>query len=861
MKFLIIDDDEVERDLTIKILRNEFADADIVEVNSREAFDEKIAGADFDLAITEYRLGWTDGLTLFKQIQSRYSCLPVIMLTHFGSEETAVAAIKYGMADYVVKRNRHALSAAIKLSLLEATKKSYCLDENNDIRLCEKWDLAISRLTSDFAYSMCISVEGKPAFEWVTEPFKRFISINVNPNRKMDEQIRDWGLPIHPDDVSIVQHRFERLLDGIEDTSEYRVISHNGDVLYFSDHALPIRDWSNGKIVRIYGAIQDITFRRNAEDKLNLMQHAIDSSNNGIIVTGLADTDFAIIYANEAFLRMTGYSIQELLGHNCRILQKYDRDQSDILKLREALHNYRNAYAVLRNYRKDGSLFWSEIYISPMRDKQGRVTHYVGVQNDVSGRIEMEKALSKSEAKMRSIFDHVSDGIIIFDSNGVIESLNPSFEELFGYSAEELIGHHFNKLMPETDLYLTSYLSGGKDKTGIRCEVKGRKKDGSVFSIDLGVSEFNVDYGHFFIATARDITERKKTEEALRKSEERYMLVERAINDGIWDWNILTGESYHSSRWLEFLGYNEGDLPDAFSDFFDLVHPEDKKSLLEDLRRHQEENEPICTEIRLRHKDGSYRWILSRGDTIRDENARAVRMVGSVTDITDRRQDEEALRDLSSHLVTAREDERTRIAREVHDQLGSTLTALKMDLSWLAKQLPKDLFACQEKAALMSGHIDDAIQTTRKIITDLRPSILDHLGLYAAIDWKFDEFRKQTGMQCVLKLPENNIKMDKSRDIAIFRIMQEALTNIAFHSKASKVKLAVNADANSLMMQITDNGCGMAIAKMRNHGKYGILGMHERARHFGGKITIASHPGNGTTLVLVMPLKSSPKRK
>ncbi|MGZ4989643.1 MAG: PAS domain S-box protein [Methylobacter sp.] len=734
MKFLIIDDDVVERSQSIEALRNKFTNADIVEAGSREDFYEKIAGADFDLAITEYKLDWTDGLTLFKEIQSRCVYLPVIMLTGYGNEDVAATAIKYGMADYVVKRNLHSLPHAVERSLLETTKRDYCKEGNTDALLCEKWDLTISRLTSDFAYSMRISPDGKPIFEWVTEPFKRFIDINGISNRELGEPIHYRNLPIHPDDVSIVQHRFEKLLEGFENTTEYRIITGEDKIFYFSDHALPVRDWKSGKVVRIYGAIQDITSSRNAEEKLNLMQHAIDSSNNGIIITGLADTDYAIVYANEAFLQMSGYSMQELLGRNCRILQNDDREQADIVEIRAALANYRDAYAILRNYRKDGSLFWNEVYISPIRNKRGRITHYVGVQNDVTHRIEMADSLSKSEAKMRSIFNNVSDGIIIIDDNGIIESLNPSFEKLFGYSADELIGHSINKLMPESDRsrhysYLTNYLNSGMAKiTGIRREVSGLKKDGSIFLVELGVSAFSVDQRRYFIGTVHDITERK--------------------------------------------------------------------------------------------------------------------------------QHEKALRNLSSHLVTAREDERTRIARDVHDQLGSILAVLKMDLSWLAKQLPKELLKCHEKVAVMNMHLKDAIESVRKIITDLRPSILDDFGILAAIEWKIDEFRQQTGMQCVLTVSKENIVIDKNRDIAIFRIIQEALTNIALHSEATKVTVDIEGDANNLIMKITDNGCGMTKAQMHSSGKYGILGMHERARHFGGELTIVSSPGKGTALELKMPLNS-----
>jgi signal transduction histidine kinase len=189
--------------------------------------------------------------------------------------------------------------------------------------------------------------------------------------------------------------------------------------------------------------------------------------------------------------------------------------------------------------------------------------------------------------------------------------------------------------------------------------------------------------------------------------------------------------------------------------------------------------------------------------------------------------------------------------------LGSVLTSLKIDLSWLIKRLPADLMLCRQKAALMNLHIDDAIDAVRKIIADLRPSILDHLGLLATIDWKIDEFIEQTGMQCTLTIPENEIVMDEGPDIVVFRIMQEALTNIALHSRATQVTLDVETDENKLIMKISDNGCGMTKAQNHKPGKYGILGMHERARHFGGEVVIDSNQGEGFTLVLTMPLKSA----
>lgn len=725
MKFLIIDADAGERSLTIKALLGKFADVEFVEIGCREEFDETIAEADFNLAITEYRLGWTDGLTAFKEIQSHHFSLPVIMLTDSGNEDIAVTAIKWGMADYIVKSNRHSLPNAITRSLLEVKKREHNKG-NSQFKIRDPF---FSRFTPDFAYSVDISAEGKPIFGWITKPLRQLIKTATPPDKTPD-----WILPIHPEDMPIIQDRVKNIIATREDTSEYRVIISDTETRYFKDHSLPVRDRHDSTRIKSYCVIQDITSQRKDEEKLYLMQQAIDSSSNGIVITGLADKDYPIIYANAAFLNITGYTREEVLGLNCRFLQQDDRNQPNIAKVRAALQSSRDTHAILRNYRKNGDLFWNEFYISPIHNREGKITHYVGVLNDVTDRIEMEYALSTSEVRLRSIFNNVSDAIIIIDEHGIIEKLNPSAVKLFGYFAEELIGHNINKLMPEPDRsrhdsYLKNYLTSGKAKIlGTRREVNGLRKDGEVFPMELGVSQFYDDHQHFFIGTVHDITERKKAEESLR--------------------------------------------------------------------------------------------------------------------------------DLSGHLERVREDERTRIAREIHDELGSLLTALKMDLSWLNKQLPPDLPLCHEKTAIMSRYLDDGIGSVRKIIADLRPTMLDHLGLLAAIDWKLDEFREQHDIHCVLTLPENDIVMDQNRDIAVFRIMQEALTNIALHAGASKVTINVEADADRLTMTITDNGDGMSKAKQHQPGKYGILGMHERARHFGGEITIVSNPGAGTTLMLNMPLKS-----
>jgi PAS domain S-box-containing protein len=218
------------------------------------------------------------------------------------------------------------------------------------------------------------------------------------------------------------------------------------------------------------------------------------------------------------------------------------------------------------------------------------------------------------------------------------------------------------------------------------------------------------------------------------------------------------------------------------------------------------------------------------------------------------KQTEAGLRSLADNLETCREEERIRIAREIHDELGSALTVLKMDLSWLSKQLPGNLSGCRNKTDEMEQHIGDAIKSLRRIINDLRPSILDHLGLLAVIDWQVQEFQQQTGIHCILTLPEEDIDLDEKKSTAVFRIMQAALANINLHAKATQVSIEIITEQDNLIMKITDNGCGMDFLKMNKLERYGIKGMIERARHFAGEVSLISNPGEGTMLMLQIPL-------
>jgi signal transduction histidine kinase len=213
----------------------------------------------------------------------------------------------------------------------------------------------------------------------------------------------------------------------------------------------------------------------------------------------------------------------------------------------------------------------------------------------------------------------------------------------------------------------------------------------------------------------------------------------------------------------------------------------------------------------------------------------------------------EQLRALSMYLQHIREDERIRISRQVHDELGQALTGLKMDLYWLANRVPKQLRAVREKTKTMSAHIDTTIQTVRRISTELRPGILDDIGLVAAIEWQAAEFQKRTGVKCEVTSEINEPILDEELNTAFFRIFQESLTNVVRHANASRVDVRLWEQQGNLFMEIKDNGRGISETELSNTKSLGLLGMRERAALLRGELTVSGLSGEGTMVRVRIP--------
>jgi signal transduction histidine kinase len=217
------------------------------------------------------------------------------------------------------------------------------------------------------------------------------------------------------------------------------------------------------------------------------------------------------------------------------------------------------------------------------------------------------------------------------------------------------------------------------------------------------------------------------------------------------------------------------------------------------------------------------------------------------------RASEENLRALAARLQSVREEERARIAREIHDELGQALTGLKMDLTWLNGRLPGQKNVA-EKVQSMFKLIDGTIQSVRKIATLLRPEVLDQLGLAAAVGWQAREFQMRTGIRCKVSLPAEPVAAGPELSTAAFRIFQELLTNVARHAAATRVEVSMRAETGRLVLEVHDNGKGISEAELGGTKSLGLLGMRERAMAFGGSVEIAGSGGKGTRVTVLLPL-------
>jgi len=369
-----------------------------------------------------------------------------------------------------------------------------------------------------------------------------------------------------------------------------------------------------------------------------------------------------------------------------------------------------------------------------------------------------------------------------------------------------------------------------------------------------------------FIGLRRSFNRWRLAESRLRESEERFQLAGRAATDVIWDWTLETNAVWWSASFYRLFDWTPDEIVPTTEAWLTRIHPDDKTSTVTEIEAVLRSGQQMWVgEYRFRRKDGSYAFVEDRGYVIRDAEGKAVRVVGGMTDISARKEAEEKLqrsrrqlRALSTRLQSLREEERTRIAREIHDELGQTLTGLKMDLRWAEKHLTSEsnqaLNPILERIVEAGELVDSTLESVQRIASELRPRVLEDLGLAAAVQHEALRFQERTGVICRLKAPESLPTLPPEVAMAVFRIFQEALTNVARHAESTEVEVELVFGADGLVLRITDNGKGIQDSNLEDARSLGLLGMKERAQAVGGQVVFKPVSPHGTLVNLALPL-------
>ncbi|MCW3119386.1 MAG: domain S-box protein, partial [Chitinophagaceae bacterium] len=361
-----------------------------------------------------------------------------------------------------------------------------------------------------------------------------------------------------------------------------------------------------------------------------------------------------------------------------------------------------------------------------------------------------------------------------------------------------------------------------------------------------------------------NVTERKISEEQIRQSESHLAEAQRLAKLGSWDYDFKADRLTWSEELYNVFDTDKRTFKETHDSFLNLVDKEDREFVLQTSKHTQQTGEPFTIEYHITTSKGEKKVIQEHGYGQKDSKGNVIRLFGTAQDITERKKAEETLKQsyeeikrLTEHLQKIREEERTYIAREIHDELGQQLTAIKMDVVWIDKKIPEGTTPIKSKLKNIIELLDGSNQSVRKILSELRSGILGDHGLPEALKWQGRQFTERTGIPVEFTITEKALKLPEEIAASIFRVYQESLTNIMRHAEARKVLTSLKILDNFIIVTIEDDGKGFYVESLRNNKSFGILGMKERIASVHGKFEVDSAPGKGTTINISIPYNAN----
>ena len=666
---------------------------------------------------------------------------------------------------------------------------------------------------------------------------------------------------------------------------EYERVTPDGVARHLEVRISPTQDGRTLHLVR------DLTDLRMLERDVLVMQRVLEADASlPITVADATLPDQPLIYVNPAFERLSGYRREEVIGHNCRFLNAGYRDQPALDELRRALAAGQPCTVLLRNARKDGSAFINELHVAAIRDVAGRITHFIGVHNDVTERTRAAEKLRVSEELYRSVAGAISDGLLVLTQDHGVAAINPAGCRILGVRQDEVVGQlHAPPLqlldeelapVPPRAHPVWAVLSGGPPLLDRAFAL--RRPDGDLRWLSVSCQPLRLqpeDLPFSVVVTFRDITEQRRAEQALAASEERWKFALEGSGDGVWDYDEDSDAVFYSRRWQKMLGYAEHEIAPLLSEWHERVHADDKPRVLEEIRRYRAGEIPAYEiEYRLRHREGHDVWVLDRGKIVeRRADGSPRRLVGTHRDVTRQKLTEEALRDKQAAELAnrAKTEFLSRMSHEMRTPLNAVIgfaQLLKLQQSPAVGNRPSYadhiLQAGQHLLALVNDVLDLQQVEEGRLSLNLAPVALTELA--ARCTELLAPTAQARGVNCINAVTETAARVwaDKQR-------LRQVLLNVAsnaikYNRPGGQMRLSVEpAGDERLALLVEDNGYGMTDEQMsRLFQPFERLGRETSAiegtglgliiarslvQEMGGSLTVASRPGVGTRVRIELP--------
>jgi PAS domain S-box-containing protein len=575
-----------------------------------------------------------------------------------------------------------------------------------------------------------------------------------------------------------------------------------------------------------------------------------------------------LLYVSPAYESVWGRPRQELNQAPrsfSAAIHPEDRSRAAVAPESDGEHGFEVEYRIVR---PDGSIRWIRDRGFPIQDDAARVYRLAGIAEDITERKSAAEAVKEAEDRVRLIIDTIPAMVWRMRADGAADFVNRRWLDHTGVPYTDAIEApniivHPDDLPRVMERWLVDMVEGRASED----EMRLRRADGTyqwflVRTVPLRDRDGNVInwYG-----TSTDIEGRKLAEEKLRRSESQLADAQRIAHFGSWDLDLRSGAVTCSEELYRIFDTHPGKT-DFRRHSLSLIHPEDRELMGNALDRLLKNYSPYDFYYRIIRQDGE-RILHSVAHLVIDEDGTPLKLLGSTQDVTEIKRAEEKLkttteqlRALSARVQSAREEEGIRIAREIHDELGATLTSLRWDLEAVKKNAadPAAVLPGGDLKDRISGMLDltdTMINMVRRIASDLRPAVLDVLGLEEAIEWQAQQFQDRTGIEVHCESGDG-IDLNPEQSTAVFRIFQEALTNVLRHARATRVDVTAVEDTGAFVLMIGDNGRGITDSERIDDLSIGLLGMRERAHLIGGEIDVTGVVGEGTTVTLRLPVAS-----